>query len=53
MNIFGKVEIGTKFIFKGITYIKMNDTTGVSIQSNRQKIHFFAENDDIEIDNIS
>lgn len=51
MNTFGKINIGTKFTFKGNTYIKMNETTGVSIQVTKQKVHFFAENEKIEIDN--
>lgn len=52
MNTFGKINIGTKFTFKGNTYIKMNETTGVSIQVTKQKVHFFVENEKIEIDNI-
>jgi len=48
---FGNIEVGTKFIFKGRFYIKTNETTGVSIQLNKQKIHFFTENENIEVDN--
>lgn len=51
MSTFGKIQVGSKFIFKGRTYIKMNETTGVSIQKDIQKIHFFTENENIEIDN--
>jgi len=53
MNTFGNIQVGTKFIFKGRIYTKMNSTTGVSIQANLEKVHFFAENEKIEIDNQS
>jgi hypothetical protein len=50
MSTFGKINIGTKFKFNGNTYIKMNETTGVSIQLSKQKVHFFSDNETIEID---
>jgi hypothetical protein len=50
MNTFEKIQIGKKFIFRGRTYIKMNETTGISIQPDKQKIHFFTKDEKIEID---
>jgi len=51
MNTFGKISVGTKFIFKGRFYTKTNETTGISIIANQEKVHFFTENEIIELDN--
>lgn len=51
MSTFGNVEVGTKFIFKGTFYTKIDEVTGLSIQANKEKVHFFVENEIIELDN--
>jgi len=53
MNTFGNISVGTKFIFKGRFYTKIDSTTGVSIQANLEKVHFFAGSETIEVDNQS
>jgi len=49
MITFGKIPVGTRFIFKGTGYTKMDDAKGFSIQANKEKVHFFTENEIIEL----
>jgi hypothetical protein len=48
MSTFGKIQVGVKFTFNGRTYTKMDETTGVSILENIEKVHFFAGDEQIE-----
>lgn len=48
MSNFGKLEVGSQFHFHGSTYTKIDETTAVAIQSEKEKVHFFTSNDTVE-----
>lgn len=51
MSTFGKIQAGERFTYNGSRYTKLDETTGVSIRDNVEKIHFFTGNEPIEVDN--
>jgi len=50
MDTFGHITIGKNFKFHGGTYTKIDETTGVSIGTGKQKVKFFTVNQVVDID---
>ena len=51
METFGQIQRGKRFKYKSKHYTKIDETTGVSINNNRQKAKFFTPDVMVFVDN--